>query len=56
MSKITRSNSIIEYYMTLINKKISILLKENYIHITSPIKYLNDIIFLKKLNKDLMLI
>lgn len=56
MSKITRSNSIIEYYMTLINKKISILLKEDYIHITSPIKYLNDIIFLKKLNKDLMLI
>lgn len=56
MSKITRSNSIIEYYMTLINKKISIFLKEDYIHITSPIKYLNDIIFLRKLNKDLMLI
>mgnify|MGYP006080668103 CR=1 FL=1 len=76
LSKITRSNDVIEYYMTLINNNISTIInkinrniyninKSNlilnidsnlYTHITSPIKYLNDIVNIERLNKYIKVI
>lgn len=55
MSKIINNNTVIEYFMILINKHISKLLEKEYIHITSPIKYLNDIIVMDLVNNKLQL-